>query len=122
MSYIHHIPGRIRIRIEALKRDRARAATLERWLKWRKGVDRVDINPLTGSVLIYYKTVSIDANTLIGQMREAGWIGPAAPQHTRSPRTVARPAIQRTVAKAIVSYLAEAALERSVIALAAAIL
>jgi Heavy metal associated domain 2 len=119
MSYIHHIPGRIRIRIDALKRNSVRARALEKWLQSRNGVDRVEINTLTGSVLVHYRPACTSGDALMAAMRDAGWLTYTAP---RKPAVVVPKGMKRTVAKAIVSYLAEAALERSVVALAAAIL
>ena len=51
MSYVHHIPGRIRIRTQALKGNPAEAAAQADWLRSLAGVEDVAVNPLTGSVL-----------------------------------------------------------------------
>ncbi|MDR2479276.1 MAG: ATPase P [Treponema sp.] len=46
-------PGRIRLRFRELK-DKSVAALAEARIKETPGIDRVEINPITGSILIEY--------------------------------------------------------------------
>ncbi|SPF43251.1 hypothetical protein SBA4_3010012 [Candidatus Sulfopaludibacter sp. SbA4] len=129
MSYLHHIPGRIRVRVAGVKHNPARASALKEWLQSLKGVERVDVNTLTGSVLIHYSATVTCGDRLIARMREREGIsaGNAEPAPARRTPRGLKPAprrlgIERVVARAILGCLAEAAIERSLMAIAAAVL
>jgi hypothetical protein len=132
MEYTHQTPGRVRVRSAALKGDAAGAEALERWLKSVPGVRRVHLNVLTGSALIYYDLRIADGAGLLALLREEGWLSaPVAPPAARAlppipqrknPNPLAANDLQRAIFKAILTTVAEAAIQRSVIALAAAIL
>lgn len=127
MNYTHHIPGRIRVRSSSVKGNRARAAALKHWLESLEPVHRVEVNPLTGSVLIHYRGAISDGASLISQMRDRTWIGqpreqpvPAGlPVSLRSRRVNA---LEAEVARTVLKFAAQIAIERGVLALAAAIL
>jgi hypothetical protein len=124
MSYLHHIPGRIRVRTTGVKHNPVGAGALKEYLQSLKGVERVDVNTLTGSVLIYYRTAVTDGNRLIALMCERKWI---TTRYAQSAQAALKPAprplgIERAFARAILGCLAEAAIERSLIAIAAAVL
>jgi hypothetical protein len=127
MTYTHHIPGRIRARSAAIKRNPAQAAALQQWLASLDGVKRVETNPLTGSVLIHYAEAVVRGEDLMAHMRDRQWIA-KLPERPPMPRAVGarlRPAaasLERRLAKAILRFAAEVAIERSVLAIAAALL
>ncbi len=128
MSYVHHIPGRIRVRSTLVKHNPACARMVENWIRSIEGVHGVVINPTTGSILIHYRSGAIDGDRLIAQMRDRKWItGSEAPQErSKIVKSLALKPAQRTVgrvvAAAVLKYAAQAALERSVVALASAVL
>jgi len=51
---LHHIPGRLRIRVPEAKHNQALLEKLREALLSAPGVEAVDCNPLTGSMLIHY--------------------------------------------------------------------
>ncbi len=54
-AYIsHYIPGRLRIRVPEAKRNQALLEKLREALLSAPGVEAVDCNPLTGSMLVHY--------------------------------------------------------------------
>jgi len=59
--YLHHVPGRIRIKIPDIKGKPIYAQELEKKLKVISGVYIVSVNSLTGSVLAYYDEGSTNA-------------------------------------------------------------
>jgi Heavy metal associated domain 2 len=127
MTYTHHIPGRIRARLAAIKRNPAQAAALQQWLASLDGVKRVETNPLTGSVLIQYAEAEVRGEDLMARMRERRWIAnspetPALPRAAGVRRRPAADSLQGKLAKTILQIAAQVAIERSVLALAAAIL
>jgi hypothetical protein len=52
--YIHHIPRRLRVRIAALKANAEAAQELQATMLELTGVTSVEINLLTGSLLVHY--------------------------------------------------------------------
>lgn len=50
---VHHTPGRIRVRVQALQSSPFHAERLERAMLRVSGYSRVDCNPRTGGVLVY---------------------------------------------------------------------
>lgn len=53
-TYLHHVPGRIRIKIPGLKRFPRRSEEIRRLLSGMDAVYSVTVSTLTGSVLIQY--------------------------------------------------------------------
>ncbi|MDF2140884.1 HMA2 domain-containing protein [Paenirhodobacter sp. CAU 1674] len=53
---VHHIPGRARFKIEALRRDAVLAETIEVKVTALPGVRAVEINRRAASVIVHYQT------------------------------------------------------------------
>lgn len=71
--YLHHVPGRIRIKIPGIKGKTFYAQELEKRLRVISGVYLVSVSPLTGSVLAYYDENSTDARAITDVVsRETG--------------------------------------------------
>jgi copper chaperone CopZ len=58
-------PGRIRLRFKELARNNALAALVRERVAAEPGVRKVDVNPLTGSVLIEYDTKLLPTAKLV---------------------------------------------------------
>ena len=54
MFYIHNVPGRVRIKSDALKGNPGAADEVRKALSTIRGIGTVDINLTTGSILVYY--------------------------------------------------------------------
>jgi hypothetical protein len=128
MNYIHHIPGRMRIRCAALKGNAAAAAAAKAMLATQPGVESVEANTVTGSMLIRY-TGRADADRFVALLREHGYSRACHPVGTTALRRGNSPAqdphtagIGFVVARTLVSFAVEKAVERSVLALVTAIL
>lgn len=52
--HVHHVPGRLRIRIPGLKRNSEEARVLTKALSGVSGIRSVETNLLTGSLLVHY--------------------------------------------------------------------
>ncbi|MHC1728214.1 MAG: HMA2 domain-containing protein [Syntrophobacteraceae bacterium] len=63
--YLHHVPGRIRVRIPSIKYDYAQAEGLQEKLESLTGVTTVYANALTGSVLVNYDPAKINAGVIL---------------------------------------------------------
>lgn len=105
--YIHHLPGRLRIRLAGVKGNANEARSLELLLQEQKGVASVEANPLTGSVLIYYNPAMVT-----GQALAAIVTGRQLDIRTH----------ERLFTDWLMQHLAEVVIEKAVIALVAALL
>ena len=64
-DYLHHVPGRLRVRAKTLRCDpTARAATLRK-LQAREGIRSVRLNPKAGSVTIFYDVEATDGPQIL---------------------------------------------------------
>jgi hypothetical protein len=52
--YLHHVPGRIRVKIPNIKHRPYKADRVREMLQEQSGVDRIHVNLSTGSVVVYY--------------------------------------------------------------------
>jgi len=109
--YIHHIPGRLRVRLPALKANAAAGLDLERTLTQVGGVTAVDINPLTGSVLVHYDCSTETATRLIRTLKDHPFWEASE-----------TPSIESKIARKIALYVFETALERAAVAALAVLL
>jgi hypothetical protein len=62
---IHNVPGRLRIKIPALKQQPQRARRVEALFSNRKGIEMVAANELTGSLKIHYDPDLIEPERLL---------------------------------------------------------
>ena len=69
---VHALPGRLRVRIAALKKAPEAALQVEQALSQEPGVADVMVSPLTGSVLIYYDPARITPTTLLVRLEPYG--------------------------------------------------
>jgi Heavy metal associated domain 2 len=70
--YRHHIPGRLRVRVGAVKRNVQNARALQMAIQDMCGVTSVDANLLTGSVLVRYDPHACDTRALLSLFNRWG--------------------------------------------------
>jgi hypothetical protein len=125
MTYYHHIPGRLRVRCETVRRNEKRAAEAKRLLAAVPGVESADVNPLTGSIVARYSPGAVTPDVILGVLREQGYLC-SVPEMPRSrvgyssSRTESD--LGSSLARKVATSLVEVALERSVVALVGALL
>lgn len=71
--YIHHVPGRLRIKSPIIKNNKYIAEELKKSLSTLYGVATVDINLTTGSILINYNKTAISSNEIINLLERKGY-------------------------------------------------
>lgn len=54
LQVIHILPGRIRLKVPALKADPVRARAVQERIAPKAGIRKVEVNPATGSVLVFF--------------------------------------------------------------------
>jgi copper chaperone CopZ len=90
-NYVHSIPGRLRIKTSVIKKNPVLAERIGRLLTSITGVEEVDVNLLTGSVLIRYKPRRIAAEHILSTLSEFG--------HFELSRTVNNKELQSALVK-----------------------
>jgi copper chaperone CopZ len=113
--YIHHAPGRTRVRIPGLKSNVAAGLALKRELLEVAGISDVELSIRTGSVLVHYDRRLETARTIMDvlQCQPAWGVQEVGGSTLR---------MGRKVAKIVAARVFEAVLERAVVAAVAALL
>jgi copper chaperone CopZ len=120
--YIHHVPGRLRVRTPAVKRNPAGAAALREAIETLAGVTRAEVNPLTGSVTVHYDKTVTSSQQILARLEQHGHYDPqralGADDYLQRAASRAGDALGR----ALFGMAVEKAVERSAVALVAALL
>lgn len=75
MGYlIHAIPGRMRIRIPSLRYNSEGVNLVKNFLENLSGVKEATCNQITGSVVVYYDEKVTTPSTIIGHLKEQGYL------------------------------------------------
>jgi hypothetical protein len=70
--YLHQVPGRIRIRIPAIRHNRSKAAEVKNLFNF-DGIEKVEVNHLTGSVVVMFNPEKLNAQFLLDALSEKGY-------------------------------------------------
>ena len=73
MFYIHNVPGRLRIRSEAIKKNRNAADSVRGALSLLPGIGIVEINLITGSILINYNKQVVNYEDILCLLNRRGY-------------------------------------------------
>ena len=119
--YIHHVPGRLRVKTPAVKRNETQARLARETLEGAEGITAIDVNVVTGSIVINYDHRVGDGGAILDLLRARGYI-----THLPSNKGISvlpyEAGIGQKVTDIVVSKLVETVLERSATALIAAII
>ncbi len=118
--YIHHVPGRLRVKSPLLKRNEHHAARTKAYVGGLHGVRSMEINPVTGSLVVHYDTAALRGEELLERLRHLGHVQSGV--HAQAPviHTGGMSPLQK-FSDTLVNKLVETALERSATALIAAL-
>ncbi|WP_058554295.1 HMA2 domain-containing protein [Thiohalocapsa sp. ML1] len=107
-QYIHHVPGRIRIRSKAFEcHHGARADAARERLLAMEGIRAVEIKPRAASLIVQYDPDKVSRATLFATLEELGCMSAAR----RESEHVRR--IGETFGKALVGAVLQKAVEQS---------
>ena len=125
---LHHTPGRLRVRIPAVKRQAARAAAVQRHLARLRGVHAVAVRSVTGSITVHYDADALTMPEILDHLSAGGYLAPApVPRDSTAvpapaPATSANGQSQaEQVARVVAGVAVEKVLERSAAALIGAL-
>lgn len=114
-SYVHHIPGRLRIRSAQVKRNPVAASAARSQLLAVEGVQGVDISTVTGSIVIHYDAAVVAGGRLLTLLDAHDCAGETTPSTPFA--DLGGPIIQKAA-----SVLVDKLIERSALALIAALI
>ena len=72
--YLHHIPGRLRVKTPVVRRNPNLAEEVQTILNPIEGVNSVLINPVTGSILIEYAAETVAPAVILNILKKAGYL------------------------------------------------
>jgi hypothetical protein len=120
-AYIHHTPGRLRVRSALVKNNEKRATSAVEWLRTLPGVSSAEANTLTGSLTLRYDPALIGSGGLLDALKDAGYVGHHVAIPVRPvPRTETN--LGAELAAKVVKRLAAYAVEEAVVVLVGALL
>jgi copper chaperone CopZ len=108
--YLHELPGRLRIRIPALRQSSHKARNIERSLKNLPGVHSVSINPVTGSLLVYFDPECIQSRAILNILHREKCIT-STTAVSQAPEDNALDKMGEAVSKAVITFLLDRALQ-----------
>jgi copper chaperone CopZ len=76
-SYYHCVPGRMRVKIPALKHQPDRGEEVKRILRDMDGVSAVAFTPLTGSLVVLFDQDRIGPEQISGCLKDGGLFDPS---------------------------------------------
>jgi len=114
VSYSHRLPGRLRIRSTVLKRNPAKASAASTIVGMFPGVQSVDVNSVTGSLLIRHDPDTLDSETLLAMLQQYDFGSCEAPTSTHQR---AGSDLSDAAARAITTWFLQRVFEQSLIRL-----
>lgn len=114
--YIHHVPGRLRVKSPHLKRNEHAAARVTRAMEQFDGVVSTEVSTVTGSLVVKYDASRVAPHALLECLHGLG--------HAQVPGSHLPVYISggKNISDTFVNKLVETALERSATALIAALI
>ena len=119
--YIHHVPGRLRVRTRAFRCSPGRAAEAVARVRALEGVHQATVNADAGSLTVLYDPARRGQGELLAVLEDLGCIGSGravsgAAQGTQDPT------FPGLIGKAMIGALAQTVVQRSVATLVGALL
>ena len=71
--YLHHVPGRLRVRTPFIKGNEKRASEVQTLLGSIHGIRSTSVNTVTGSVVIHYDPRAVGPKIITEFLTEAGY-------------------------------------------------
>ncbi len=120
--YIHHVPGRVRVKTPVLKRNEKAAAALGAALSGQDGILHHQVNTRTGSVVLHYDIARIEVQPILAFLARRGFLSPAATALPAPSRPRSRTGVGSTIGKAAFGFALEELIKWSATTMVKAIL
>lgn len=117
---VHHIPGRLRIKSSLIKGNRNAAESMRAFIQSVNGINSVAVSPITGSAVITYARDVVTVQDILEELvrYEFPFGQGTRPEH---PADMSPEIAERLVAKIVESFV-QSLIERSALALVAALI
>lgn len=117
--YLHNVPGRLRLKSPLVRRNNEAASEIKKALSSISGIATVDINLITGSILINYNTKAVNYKDIVALLQRKGYFDASrALTNDQYIKTSASKA-GKVIGKALFGTFLENALEGSALSLLA---
>lgn len=120
--YIHSVPGRLRVKIPQLKNNLPGCQEVQALLLGLEGVQDVEANCLTGSVLVRYDPKFITYEAICNALEAENHFHSSLASDSNHYLNKAAVNAGQTVSKVMLSWVVSQALERSTFGLLAALI
>ncbi|MBF0179017.1 MAG: heavy-metal-associated domain-containing protein [Magnetococcales bacterium] len=117
-EYIHHVPGRLRIRSPHIRDHAALEATITTALAGLPGILAWRVNPLAGSIVVQYEPQAVTMDALLEACRTHGLLGAPPAGRKHNPPL----ADGKRFGKAILDLFVHQTVERSVFSMVTSII
>jgi hypothetical protein len=119
--YVHEVPGRLRIKMPALRRNPKLGREIETLLRNFSGITYSSVNSVTGSVLVNYDTDFVTSGAILNTLAREGYIDlrKALPSRKEMDDSLAN-TIGQVASKALISYAIERVFEGTPLSIVAA--
>jgi Heavy metal associated domain 2 len=110
--YLHHVPGRLRLKARSLKSSEEKGDEIRALCTQLPGIEAIELNTLTGSLLVRYDKASVNSTQILGLLFTNGIIT-AIPE--ARPTLFGGPLRERaadSVAEAVAKFLANLVIDK----------
>lgn len=122
IHYVHHVPGRLRVKARSVKGDEGNAKQIKERLEALPGIIDVRANTTIGSITVHYDIDQQTHHALLDAFHHGGLPVSRDTQQHSAARPRGKHVVAKKVGDAIVSKVLETLLERTAMALVAALL
>jgi hypothetical protein len=111
--YFHEVPGRLRIKIPALRRNSVLAADIQDSLNSLSGIKSTSANIVTGSIIVHYDPDRLSSSGILSLLSHEQYIDmdKGVPNHQRVDQAL--DAAGRAASKALLGFALDRALSGS---------
>ena len=121
-DYLHHVPGRLRVRSDRLRRNQKAASEIRVFLGALDGIVDFSHNPVTGSVTVLYDRANFDPAAFMLWLRDRSYIGVEPSLNTRSALERSARGAGKKIGGAVLGMIVEKLLEQTARAMIAAVI
>jgi hypothetical protein len=118
--YVHHVPGRLRVKSPVLKRNEPLARLAKQHVDGMNGVVRTEVNSVIGSIVIQYDPCVVEYSAIMRELRDLGYIPSLHIQQEL--KVQSNNALARKIAGNVFDKVMGTLVERSAVALIAALI
>ena len=71
--YLHHVPGRLRVKTPHVKKNRFIVEEIKQLLNALPGIEFYEINTVTGSIIINYNPQDVSEDKIVTVLEDSGY-------------------------------------------------